>query len=303
MLRRRRFIIGGLIILAALFYIVYGGMQEAIVYFVTPSELKATESASADKFWRMGGMVVAGSLQKDVKSLTYRFELTDGNASFPVFFRGVPPDLFTEGKGAVVEGRIGADGVFQATTIMAKHAEEYSPHLDGKDGYQNSFVPGKESAQPCPLLSPSHFAALVLDSALTGLAAMTVPPLAKTLAVSPNLSFSRAAFVVLESVVRFTSLSFVFTVSLPAFASTEVTLPVRTVACSCSDFISGFFSVAGGAGVAGVAGFACAKLRPLKVKLAEAITKTLMMFFTASPPSLLLDEIFSKMLEPKYPVF
>jgi cytochrome c-type biogenesis protein CcmE len=95
----------------------------------------------------MGGMVVAGSLHKDAKNLTYRFELTDGNTSFPVFFRGVPPDLFTEGKGAVVEGRIGADGVFQATTIMAKHAEEYSPHLDGKDSYPKSFIPGKESAK------------------------------------------------------------------------------------------------------------------------------------------------------------
>ena len=85
MLKRRRFIIGGLIILAALSYIIYGGMEQAIVYFVTPSELKAKESASADKFLRMGGMVVAGSLQKDVKNLTYRFDLTDGNASFPVF--------------------------------------------------------------------------------------------------------------------------------------------------------------------------------------------------------------------------
>jgi cytochrome c-type biogenesis protein CcmE len=147
MLKRKRFIIGGLIILAALSYIIYGGMQEAIVYFVTPSELKATERASADKFLRMGGMVVKGSLQKDIKNLTYRFDLTDGNASIPVFFRGVPPDLFTEGKGAVVEGRIGSDGVFQATTIMAKHAEEYSPHLEGKDSYPKSFVPGKESAQ------------------------------------------------------------------------------------------------------------------------------------------------------------
>jgi cytochrome c-type biogenesis protein CcmE len=146
MFRHRRFIIGGLIILGALSYIIYGGMQQAIVYFVTPSELKAKESASADKFLRMGGMVVAGSLQKDLKNLTYRFNLTDGNAAFPVFFRGVPPDLFTEGKGAVVEGRIGPDGVFQATTIMAKHAEEYSPHLDGKDGYPKSFVPGKEPA-------------------------------------------------------------------------------------------------------------------------------------------------------------
>jgi cytochrome c-type biogenesis protein CcmE len=147
MLKRRRFIIGGLVILAALSYIVWGGMQQAIVYFVTPSELKAKESASVDKFLRMGGMVVTGSLQKDVKNLTYRFDLTDGNTSFPVFFRGVPPDLFIEGKGAVVEGRIGPDGVFQATTIMAKHAEEYSPHPDGRDGYPKSFVPGKESTQ------------------------------------------------------------------------------------------------------------------------------------------------------------
>ena len=147
MLKRRRFIIGGLIILAALSYIIYGGMQQAMVYFVTPSELKAKESASNDKFLRMGGMVVKGSLQKDVKNLTYRFDLTDGNVSFPVYFRGVPPDLFTEGKGAVVEGRIGRDGVFQATTIMAKHAEEYSPHIDNKDGYPKSFVPGKETTK------------------------------------------------------------------------------------------------------------------------------------------------------------
>src|SRR4029077_14363626 len=120
MLKRRRFIIGGLIILVALSYIIYGGMQKAMVYFVTPSELKANEPASDNKFLRMGGMVVTGSLQKDVKNLTYRFDLTDGSTSF---FRGVPPDLFTEGKVAVVEGRIGADGFFQATTIMAKHAE------------------------------------------------------------------------------------------------------------------------------------------------------------------------------------
>src|SRR4029450_9605028 len=86
MLRHRRFIIGGLLILAALAYIIYGGMQQAIVYFVTPSELKAKEHASADKFLRMGGMVVTGSLQKDVKKLIYRFDLTDGNAAFPVFF-------------------------------------------------------------------------------------------------------------------------------------------------------------------------------------------------------------------------
>jgi len=144
MRKSRRFIIGGLIILAALSYIIYGGMREAIVYFVTPSELKAKPNASAEKFLRMGGMVVRGSLQKDVKNLTYRFELTDGSTSVPVFFRGLPPDLFAEGKGAVVEGRL-VDGVFQASTIMAKHAEEYSPPPDSKTSYPHSFVPAQDS--------------------------------------------------------------------------------------------------------------------------------------------------------------
>ena len=145
MSKNKRVLIGGIIILAAVSYLVSGGMKEAIVYFVTPSELKAKESASNDKFLRMGGMVVKGSLHKDLQNLTYRFELTDGTTTFPVYFKGIPPDLFTEGKGAVVEGRIGSDGVFRATTIMAKHSEEYSPHLDGKDA-PKSFIPAKETS-------------------------------------------------------------------------------------------------------------------------------------------------------------
>lgn len=146
--RSRRFIIGGIIILAALSYLIYTGMQQAMVYFVTPSELKGQERPSKEKSLKMGGMVVAGSLQKDLKNLAYRFEITDGGTSIPVFFRGVPPDLFSEGKGAVVEGRIGEDGVFIATTIMAKHAEEYSPPEPGKASYPNSFTPGQEGKRP-----------------------------------------------------------------------------------------------------------------------------------------------------------
>ena len=147
MLKRKRYLIGGLVIIGALSYIVYGGMQEAMVYFKMPSELQAEESDSKDRYLRVGGMVVKGSLQADVKNLTYRFDLSDGKAAVPVLFKGIPPDLFTEGKGAVVEGRIGTDGVFLATTIMAKHAEEYSPHADGKENYPNSFVPAQESAK------------------------------------------------------------------------------------------------------------------------------------------------------------
>ena len=144
MTKGKRFLIGGVIILAALAYIIYGGMQQALVYFKMPSELRAEESALKGKFVRMGGMVVKGSMEKDLQNLTYKFQITDGGASFPVYFKGVPPDLFVEGKGAVVEGRVESDGVFHATTIMAKHAEDYSPHADGKTA-NKSFIPAQET--------------------------------------------------------------------------------------------------------------------------------------------------------------
>ena len=139
--RRKRFLVGGLVIAGALAYLIYGAMQEAVVYFVTPSELRS-ETAQPDRFLRVGGMVLPGSLRKDLDQRTFRFRITDGQESMPVFFRGVPPDLLAEGKGAVVEGRLGEDGVFRASTVMAKHAEEYGPHQEGEDpAMQRSFVP------------------------------------------------------------------------------------------------------------------------------------------------------------------
>lgn len=139
--RRKRFLVGGLVIAGALAYLIYGAMQEAVVYFVTPSELRS-ETAAPDRFLRVGGMVLPGSLRKDLDQRTFRFRITDGQESMPVFFRGVPPDLLAEGKGAVVEGRLGEDGVFRASTVMAKHAEEYGPHQEGEDpAMQRSFVP------------------------------------------------------------------------------------------------------------------------------------------------------------------
>ncbi|MEE9185696.1 MAG: cytochrome c maturation protein CcmE, partial [Candidatus Binatia bacterium] len=108
----------------------------------------ADEGASKGKALRIGGMVLVGSLEKDLKKLTYRFQITDGVESIPVFYRGVPPDLFSEGKGAVVEGRLGEDGVLQATVIMAKHAEEYSPPKEGDHAEARSFIPGGRERGP-----------------------------------------------------------------------------------------------------------------------------------------------------------
>src|SRR6266545_3344641 len=118
--------------------------------------------------------------------------------------------------------------------------------------------------------------------------------------MSPTLSFSSALLALLDSAVSLTSLSFSLTANVPAFASSDVSSPVIRWVFAFSDFISVFFSVAGAAGVAGVAGvagFACAKPRALKLNVVKATTKILIMFFTVSPPSFVLDVIFPKLLQ------
>lgn len=124
MTRRRRLLVGGGIIALALGALILTGVQQSVVYFVTPSELRAQDRA-AGRAYRLGGMVVQGSLKHDLDAREQRFLLTDGKASVPVYHRGIPPDLFAEGRGAVVEGTLGADGTFHASLIMAKHSEEY----------------------------------------------------------------------------------------------------------------------------------------------------------------------------------
>jgi cytochrome c-type biogenesis protein CcmE len=135
--RKRKFLAGGLVIVAALAYLIYAGASQAMVYFVTPSELGAAPVAG--KSYRLGGMVMPGTLQWDARSLDLRFTLSDGQASVPVRHRGAPPDLFAEKRGAVVEGTWSPDGYFQATTILAKHSEEYKATHGSQAGYQKLF--------------------------------------------------------------------------------------------------------------------------------------------------------------------
>lgn len=133
---QRKFLLGGLVIATALGWVVYAGFRESVVFFVTPSELLDQGDGAAGRAYRVGGMVVEGSLRRDLETLQLSFDLTDGRATIPVRFRGTPPDLFAEGRGAVVEGTYARDGVFQASTIMAKHSEEYKPPADAEPGYR-----------------------------------------------------------------------------------------------------------------------------------------------------------------------
>ena len=135
MTRRRRFLLGAAVIAVALGALVLTGVRQSVVYFVTPSELMA-QDRPAGRAYRLGGMVVQGSLKQDPAAREQRFLLTDGKASVPVYHRGIPPDLFAEGRGAVVEGTLGTDGTFQASTIMAKHSEEYRAPTGAMPGHQ-----------------------------------------------------------------------------------------------------------------------------------------------------------------------
>jgi cytochrome c-type biogenesis protein CcmE len=101
------------------------GLRERAAYFLTPAEIAAGK-AEQGRAVRLGGMVERGSVQRQPDGVTIRFVLTDGQARTPVIYRGIVPDLFREGSGAVAEGRL-QGGTFVADTILAKHDERYMP--------------------------------------------------------------------------------------------------------------------------------------------------------------------------------
>jgi cytochrome c-type biogenesis protein CcmE len=101
------------------------GLRSQASYFYTPAEIAAGKAAEGQAV-RLGGMVEKGSLQHQPDGVSIRFVLTDGKAETPVVFRGITPDLFREGSGAVAEGRM-VKGTFVADTILAKHDERYMP--------------------------------------------------------------------------------------------------------------------------------------------------------------------------------
>ncbi|MBI5197963.1 MAG: cytochrome c maturation protein CcmE [Nitrospirae bacterium] len=116
-----------LVVAGALGYLALGNFGKNLVYFYTPSEVTALSADHFGKKVRVGGMVVQGSVQVVPNTLQMKFDLTDGAKTIPVAFEGIPPDLFKEGTGAVVEGYWDDGKVFHSNMIMAKHSEDYMP--------------------------------------------------------------------------------------------------------------------------------------------------------------------------------
>lgn len=102
------------------------GLKDQAAFFYAPSDVRAN-ALPLDRNVRLGGMVQAGSIQRQADGVTIRFVVGDGRATTPVTFSGIAPDLFRERSGVVAEGRFRPDGSFVATNLLAKHDERYMP--------------------------------------------------------------------------------------------------------------------------------------------------------------------------------
>ena len=114
----------GLVAIAAA--LVLSAFQGNIVFFFSPSQVAAKE-APVDRTFRVGGLVEKGSLKRRADGLTVEFVVTDTAKTVAVVYTGLLPDLFKEGKGVVAQGKLGPDGAFHASEVLAKHDENYMP--------------------------------------------------------------------------------------------------------------------------------------------------------------------------------
>jgi len=122
--RRLYFVLLGMLALGAAVALVLFALEDTMVYFYSPTDLQAKHVPPGRRM-RIGGLVEQGSVMKGGKTVTFR--VTDTAAVVAVTYTGILPDLFREGQGVVAEGKLDADGVFQATEILAKHDEKYMP--------------------------------------------------------------------------------------------------------------------------------------------------------------------------------
>ena len=124
--KRALAILAGVATLGVATALVLNAFQSNLVFFFSPTQVAAKE-APRDRAFRVGGLVEAGSLQRDTNGLTVRFTVTDTAKTVPVTYTGMLPDLFQEGKGVVAQGKLGPDGVFVDDQVLAKHDENYMP--------------------------------------------------------------------------------------------------------------------------------------------------------------------------------
>ena len=119
---------GGALVLGATGYLMASSIKSTGVYYLTPQELAAKTASDPTLFEtgvKLGARVVPGTIRRETGGRQVHFQVTDGARSYPVVHRGVIPDTFTDGVDVVVEGRLGRDGTFRSTVLLAKCASRY----------------------------------------------------------------------------------------------------------------------------------------------------------------------------------
>ena len=130
------------VVLAVVAYLAFSSVGNALVYYLTPTELLERGEAAIGETVRLGGQVKSGSVSGPATDLT--FVVTDGDAEITVHSTVAPTRSFREGTGAVVEGRLGDDGVFEASQVIVKHDENYEAPPPGGVPSDRAFDPGEE---------------------------------------------------------------------------------------------------------------------------------------------------------------
>ena len=124
--RRRVMVVAALAVVAGVIaFVAYGNIGGNLVYYWSPKEVHAAGDKAVGASIRLGGLVEPGSIERAATGLDLRFAVTDGDASLPVHASAIPPAMFREGIGVVVEGTMRKDGVFESRRLMVKHDNEY----------------------------------------------------------------------------------------------------------------------------------------------------------------------------------
>jgi cytochrome c-type biogenesis protein CcmE len=124
--KRLALIVAGLAALGVAAALILNAFRSNLVFFYSPSQIAKQEAPQGRPF-RIGGLVQAGSVQRQPDGVTVRFAVTDTAYTIPVQYTGILPDLFKEGKGVVAQGELLPDGTFRAREVLAKHDENYMP--------------------------------------------------------------------------------------------------------------------------------------------------------------------------------
>ena len=133
----KKFLIGAVVIVASVALLITSGVKETGQYFLTPTELAQRverDPSFHDVGLKVGAKVVPGSIRRDAATQQVDFEMSDGFKTYPVTYRGLVPDTFTDANDieVVVEGRLGTDGVFHATDVLAKCGSRYDAAIEKK---------------------------------------------------------------------------------------------------------------------------------------------------------------------------